>query len=438
MKIKLKNLVLALVCVSSISAFSQEEKVDTLNVHEQRITSVEDGIIQIKKLKFSGYIQAQWQSTQVDSLGKGTKDMKVGTAKNAAETTNYNRYGIRRGRLKATYDDLGCQGVIELDINEKGVAVKDAYLNVLDPWIGYFAVKGGVYDRPFGYEVAYSSSKLESPERSRITQTLFPDEKDLGGMLTLQAPKTSPWSVLKLEAGLFAGNGISQDTKSKKDFIGHLTYNNVGANFKYGFGVSLYEGSILQPTKFVYSMNNGAFAVDSAASNKNGFAKREYIGFDGQFTLDSELGISSVRAEYIFGTQPGSSTSSNSPNATTVVTADTYLRKFRGGYVHFIQDIAGTKHSFIVKYDWYNPNTDVSGKNVGSALTATQKTAKNIATGLADIAYSTLGLGYMYRMTNNVRLMAYYDIVSNAKSSLKGYFNNVSDNLFTLRLQYKF
>lgn len=438
MKIKLKNLVLALVCVSSLSSFSQEEKVDSLNVHEQRITSIEDGIMQIKKLKFSGYIQAQWQSTQVDSLGKGTKDMKVGAARNAAEATNYNRYGIRRGRLKATYDDLGCQAVIELDINEKGVAVKDAYLNVLDPWIGYFAVKGGVYDRPFGYEVAYSSSKLESPERSRITQALFPDEKDLGGMLTLQAPKTSPWSVLKLEAGLFAGNGISQDTKSKKDFIGHLTYNNVGVNFKYGFGVSLYEGSILQPTKFVYSMNNGAFAVDSAASNKNGFAKREYIGFDGQFTLDSELGISSVRAEYIFGTQPGSSASSNSPNATTVITSDTYLRKFRGGYVHFIQDIAGTKHSFIVKYDWYNPNTDVSGKNVGRALTPTQKSAKNIATGLADIAYSTLGLGYMYRMTNNVRLMAYYDIVSNATSSVKGYFKNVSDKLFTLRLQYKF
>ena len=57
---------------------------------------------------------------------------------------------------------------------------------------------------------------------------------------------------------------------------------------------------------------------------------------------------------------------------------------------------------------------------------------------LADMAYSTLGLGYMYRMNNNVRIMAYYDIVSNESTKVKGYFSNVKDNLVTVRLQYKF
>jgi len=436
---KLKSLaIIALGLVSSAVAFSQGEKVDSLNMLDQRITTVEDGLFQLKKLKLSGYIQAQWQSSQLDSLGKKTNDMKVGIGKNGAETlpgtTDYNRYGVRRGRLKATYEDFGCQAVIEFDISEGGLKTKDLYLNILDPWVNTFALKGGVFDRPFGYEIAYSSSKLESPERSRLIQTLFPDEKDLGSMLTIQAPKTSPWNVLKLEAGLLSGNSISKDYKSKKDFAAHLTYNKVLATMKYGVGVSMYSGSVLQTTANVYSMKNGTFVVDNTASNKNAFADRSYFGVDGQFSVASDLGLTSIRAEYITGKQPAALSSSASPNgfdptASGFAAFDTYIRKFSGGYINFVQDIANTKHSIVIKYDWYDPNTDVAGDKVGLASTNT---------GIADMAYSTLGLGYMYRMNNNVRIMAYYDIVSNESTKVKGYFSNVKDNLVTVRLQYKF
>jgi phosphate-selective porin len=435
---KFKSLaIIALGLVSSTVAFSQEAKVDSLNMLDQRVTTVEDGLFQLKKLKLSGYIQAQWQSSQLDSLGKKTNDMKVGIGKNGAETlpgtTDYNRYGVRRGRLKATYEDFGCQAVIEFDISEGGLKTKDLYLNILDPWVNTFALKGGVFDRPFGYEIAYSSSKLESPERSRLIQTLFPDEKDLGSMLTIQAPKTSPWNVLKLEAGLLSGNSINKDYKSKKDFAAHLTYNKALATMKYGVGVSMYSGSVLQTTANVYSIKNGAFVVDNATSNLNSFADRSYFGVDGQLSIASDLGMSSIRAEYITGTQPGASGSSSSPNgfdptASGFVAFDTYIRKFSGGYINFVQDIADTKHSIVVKYDWYDPNTNIAGNTVGVAA----------KTGLADMAYSTLGLGYMYRMNNNVRIMAYYDIVSNESTKVKGYFSNVKDNLVTVRLQYKF
>ena len=66
-----------------------------------------------------------------------------------------------------------------------------------------------------------------------------------------------------------------------------------------------------------------------------------------------------------------------------------------GGYVHFIQDIADTKHSEVVKYDWYDPNTNIAANQIGVGA----------KTGKADVAYSTLGLGYMYRMNNNIRIM---------------------------------
>ena len=464
----LKSLaIIALGLVSSAVAFSQEEKVDTLNVLDQRVTTIEDQVLTSKKLKISGYLQAQWQSSQIDSVGKGSQDMKVGTAKSGSETTDMNRFGIRRGRIKVAYEDFGCTGVLQFDLTEKGLALKDAYLNILDPWTGYVSVKGGVFDRPFGYEISYSSSRRESPERSRIFQTLFPDERDLGAMLTLQAPKTSPWNVLKLEAGLFAGNGIYQDNDSKKDFMGHLSYNKtLTSNMKIGAGVSLYDGSVAQTNVNVYTVNNGAFVLNNNTTNKNSFAKRQYFGLDGQFVLSSALGLTTIRAEYIWGQQPGRSDNSSSPksgllpgmdasnaaivsavtytaNLTTgavtvksgtAIGTDTYIRKMAGGYVHFIQDIADTKHSVVVKYDWYDPNTNIAANQIGVSGTNTSK---------ADVAYSTLGLGYMYRMNNNIRIMAYYDIVSNEKvnvvsTALKGLTKNLADNLVTVRVQYKF
>jgi hypothetical protein len=442
MKMTLKSLVIALGLISSTIAFAQEEKVDTLNVHDQRITSVEDGLFQLKKLKFSGYIQAQWQSSQLDSLLNKSNDMKVGTgiygAEKVAGTKNYNRYGVRRGRLKATYEDFGCQAVVEFDISEGGLKTKDLYLNVLDPWLNTFAIKGGVFDNPFGYEIGYSSSKLESPERSRMIQTLFPDEKTLGSMLTIQAPKTSPWNVLKLEAGLVAGNAISKDYKSKKDFVAHITYNKALEAMKFGIGASMYSGTTLQTDTNVYVIKNNAFSRN-VGTKPNGFANRQYFGVDGQFSIASDLGLTQIRAEYITGTQPGSATSSASPNGfdptvSTFTASPTYIRKFQGAYINFVQDIADTKHSIVVKYDFYDPNTNVTGKNISYLSTSKTKLGK------ADMAYSTLGLGYMYRMNNNVRIMAYYDMVSNEAVTLKGFIakKDLADNVVTLRLQYKF
>ena len=444
MKITFKSLALVVGLISSTFVIAQEsEKVDTLNVLDQRITSVEDALMQSKKLKISGYVQSEWQLSEIDVNGKTSQDMKVGAGLNALETAggSVNRFGVRRGRLKATYTDNGCTGVFYIDATEKGVILKEAYVAALDPWAKILTLKGGIFSRPFGYEIEYSSSSRETPERSRIIQTLFPNERDLGGMITLQAPKTSPWNVLKLDAGLIAGNAIGTDIKSKKDFIGHLTYNNSTATMKYGIGASMYSGSVFQPTTKVYTMSNNVFnVVGDSTSNKNQFADRQYFGFDGQFSLASSIGLTNIRAEYIFGKQPGSSSSSSSYNASTIPandykgTNDTYIRNFAGGYIQLSQDIADTKHTITVKYDWYDPNTDVAGDNIGAAGSKTSK---------ADIAYSTLGLGYMYRMNNNVKFMVYYDMPTNEISSalnVKGadYTKALAANLLTIRMQYKF
>ena len=449
MKLTLKSLtIIALGLIFSTVAFSQE-KVDSLDVHEQRIANLEDGLLQLKKLKISGYVQTEWQMSQIDVNGNASKDMKVGGGANAGEKADavlnpgstFNRFGVRRGRLKATYSDFGCTGVFYIDATEKGVILKEAYVAALDPWAGVVTLKGGIFNRPFGYEIEYSSSSRESPERSRIIQALFPNERDLGGMITLQAPKTSPWNVLKLDFGLLAGNAIGLDFKSQKDIIAHLNYVNSIGDIKYGIGASMYNGGVYNATKKVYSIsaNNVFEAQGDSASNFNKMVARQYYGFDGQFSMASVAGLTTLRGEYIFGTQPGTSSSGDSYNNSAIGTTDTYIRNFAGGYIQLVQDIADTKHTVIVKYDWYDPNTKVAGDNIGAATTVTGA----VKTNKADIAYSTLGLGYLYRMNNNIKFMVYYDMpVNEVSSALTSSGANLSSvlaaNLLTVRMQVKF
>ena len=83
----------------------------------------------------------------------------------------------------------------------------------------------------------------------------------------------------------------------------------------------------------------------------------------------------------------------------------------------------------MVKYDWYDPNTNVSKNQIGKAGT-------NFST--ADIKYSTLGVGYTYFLNAQTRLIFYYDMVRNELTDLTGYKANLKDNIFTCRLHFRF
>jgi len=417
----MKSIVTVLSCLFlAIASFAQEFELTPAEALEQRAQTIEESLKVLQKFKVSGYIQTQYQWGEKDA------SLKVGSG-NSNRDESFDRFGIRRGRIKFTYESGIASGVFQLDITEKGVGFKDAYLGIKDPWGGTNILKAGVFDRPFGNEISYSSSRRESPERSTIFQTLFPEERDLGASLTLQASKTSPWNFLKLEAGLFAGNGIKQETDNRKDFIGHLSAaKNIGSEAKWGLGVSCYSGSVFQGNENVYKMNGNTFTLDNTPENKGKFAKREYFGFDGQFSVMSVLGLSQIRAEYLFGSQPGSKANSKSPNSSTLVITDTYIRDFSGGYVIFIQDLGQLPLSTVVKYDWYDPNTKVAKNDVGLNNT-----------GMGDLMQKTLGLGMLWRVNNNVRLQAFYELNSYEKTENLA-VKDIKNDVFTLRLQYKF
>lgn len=397
------------------------------------IEQMQSDLALAKKLKISGYVQVQYQKSDT----AGIASYAGGNFGSGID----NRILVRRGRVKFAYDNENSQAVMQFDITEKGLGIKDAYLSLTEPWLKTVALTGGVFDRPFGYEISYSSSARESPERSRIFQTLFPGERDLGGKLTIQAPKTSRFNFLRLDFGFFDGNGTNVETDKYKDFIGHIAATKSSSNerFKWGLGASYYNGGFAAATTSLYSIRevSGVKTFTSEAVKKGDKLKREYIGADLQLSYDWGLGISQLRAEYLTGTQPGFAASSSSLTASAA--GDAYSRKFNGYYAWFIQNILQTPLQAVVKYDVYDPNTDVAGDNIGKAI------GGGVATGAADIKYSTLGFGLNYRWNSNVKIMAYYDVVSNettsqikTSSTLSNLSGDRKDNVFTLRVQYKF
>jgi len=399
-------------------------RVDSL---EEQTATLDKLIKGLSKFKISSYIQGQYQYGQQDA------SLKVGDS-NENPDKGFNRIGIRRGRLKVEYNDGIGTGAIQIDANEKGVSFRDLYIGIKDPWLKRNQLMAGIFNRPFGYEVSYSTGNLESPERATVIQYFFPDERDVGAMLTLRTPMTSPLYFMRLDAGLFAGNSINRETDNRKDFIGRFSAEKKAGKWgKWGAGFSYYNGSVYNPTIEVYEMRDKRFIrIDKGKTGT--FMKREYFGLDGQLSLYTEMGTTTLRAEALFGTQPGIATNSRSPNSGTRPTDlpenALYERPFLGYFFYFIQDIGTSPFSVVLKYDAYDPNTKVKKDEIGIDGSYTTKT---------DLSQYTVGIGALYSFNRHIRLQAYYEINKNETSQLiNGYESDRKDNVLTVRLQYKF
>ena len=463
----MKRFMVVLFCAATFSVAAQEVALTSVEEVQKKMNDLENQIIKLNKLKVSGFIQTQYQYAEAAADGVNFKLAKgINAYENSATDGNgdykglssFSRFGIRRGFLKFTYDEGLASGVAQIDITDKGlddngrnvVMVKDLYFSIKDPWYGTCFLKTGLFDPPFGYEIAYSSSRLESPERARIIQSILPDERDVGTMITLQPAKTSNWNFLKLDAGFFAGNGIKPQIDSHIDFIGHLSATkNIGSNRTIGGGISAYLGGVRQMNDTVYRMDNQRFVAEASSANNGKFAKRQYIGFDLQFSMTTSAGWTQLRGEYIFGEHPGNSSGAYNFRLTGLQSGPVFMRKIRGGYVILVQEFGQSPFSAVLKYDWYNPNTDISGNAIASQELVTGAADK--ATNTGDITKSNFGVGLLWRINAALRLTAYYDFVGNEKTQnianqkddsghliAYGYEGNRKDNVFTLRLQYRF
>jgi hypothetical protein len=433
----------------ALSAQTEEPAKTELEKVKEQVENNAIEIKKLKKLKISGYIQTQFEVGQefaATKVGSSTnfdnrRDGKYNAAKEKSNADNFCRFGVRRGRIKFMWEESFGSAVFQLDITEKSVSVKDVYFKVTEPWLKIASLTVGIFDRPFGDEISYSSSRRESPERTNLYQELFPDERDLGAMATFAAPKGSAVDGLKLDAGLFCGNGITSPDNGKMDFIGHLKYDKKWSKTAFGIGASMYYGTVINTDTVLNTIKDGKWEkTDAVPFQKN---IRQYYGLDAQFSVQSSWGITNLRAEVLFGTQPSTAGRLRSPNKDLMqygAAPFNHIRKFWGTHVYFVQDIYKTPLTLVLKYAYMNPNTAIKSEEIKTKT---------------DLPYNYAGVGLLVRCTPNLRLMCFYEMPLNStdngfsvpdenakpavgKNNVLDYTSHVKESVFTCRLQYKF
>jgi hypothetical protein len=415
-----------------------EEVKDALEGVKSSFVEYQGYVDALRKIKITGYVQPQFRYTDLINTPYKIGDFSGG----AFPANTKNLFQIRRGRLKFNYDNTLTQFVIQIDAIQTGFTTKDVYLSVIEPWTKSVGFQMGIFDRPFGYEISYSSSNRETPERSRLYQTLFPGERELGAKL-FYSPQTGPLSMFRADVGLFNGSGpTANEFDSFKDIIGHLAYQIPleQANAELDLGVSGYFGKVRNNTKDVYAWGtlpsgSAGFVKNSDTVNFGAGVPRSYLGFDAQLYYDiPTIGGVILRGEFITGTQPGTKSTTTSPNAQP--TDPLYKRKFNGYYINLVK-MLGDNDQLALKYDVYDPNSKAS---TGDFTTASGLSA-------ADIKYTTFGFGLIHHWDANVKFVLYYEVIQNEKldpanipaaNSLFPYTKDVRDNVLTFRVQYKF
>jgi hypothetical protein len=430
-----KKLILASIFILALSIFFPNrlhaqylmDMVDTTKTMGQDMLGVYK---KFNAIKLTGYIQPQFQIAQ----SKGAKSYAGGDFSPNAD----NRFMLRRARVRTDYaaftkdKKAKYQFVFQIDATERGVNVRDVWGRFYENKYNCFSFVTGLFARPFSYELNLGSGDRESPERGRMSQILMRTERDMGAMVTFSPQdKNHKLKYLQVDLGVFNGQGLGGTVEydSYKDVIGRVQLKKYPLSNKATLSVagSYLNGGIGQNNKNIYKMANKSidFTIYSDSLKIGSRSPRTYMGADAQLKIDNPFGATELRAEYMTGTQTAVASTSETPGSAT--TDPLYVRPFNGAYFYLLQSI-GKKHQFAVKYDWYDPNTNV----------ATNDLKKDTKLSSADLKYTTLGLGYIFYINENLKWVFWYDIIKNEKTQLAGLTEDLKDNIFTFRAQYRF
>jgi hypothetical protein len=395
----------------STQAKLQELK-DRLDGVSENMAVLNSDVAILKWVKISGYIQARYEYN--DSSKNG-----IAGGYDVSKSLNANNFYIRRGRIKfSVQPGTSSKYVIYFDASKNTISMKEAYVELYKTVQAHnFTLTFGQFNWPFGYEIEYSSSKRDFPERSLAENSLFPGERDRGINFTWAWPK-----YLQFNVGAFQGYGIQNsnfswvDPTKPKDVIAR-------AKAKLGMvdlGVSGYWGKNYIPGSAavggstIWYDSNGNGVIDpgetktTAPKSAVPAVEKDKIryGADAQVYLDFlPLGGTGIRGE-LYSAKDFNKAAKDS------------LAKEMGWYLWFSQNIY-TKFGAAVRYDYWDPNTDSNVKN--------------------DAA-GTLSLAFHYFWDSNVRITAAYDIPHKLKenSMFSKYAGDIKDNRFTLQFQFTF
>jgi phosphate-selective porin len=376
---------------SQVSVDSLKEQV---NIHEGKINALDERVMvnegdleKLRKIKVSGYVQAQFENYQ-----KGMEPQ--------------NTFYIRRARIKFTYEATdGIKFVIQPDLSTGNLSLKDAYAVVNVPKIKGLTLWAGQFNR-LNYEVEYSSSQREVLERSKVIRSIYPGEREIGAKLEY-IPATVP---LKLQLAVLNGNFTGKEAKDadrKKDIMARATYSLSfpGAGIGLDMGAHGYFGSLVSATNYVSGYEA---AMDSTSENKGAAYNKRWAGGELQLYWDL-LGGMSLKGEYIQGENAIAGDSKSNPFKT---------RKFQGYYAYFIKNI-GKKNQFVMRFDHYDPNTKLSGDAAGK-----------------EVHYNTFNFDWQYYLNDNIRITLSYEMPKNETNATVT--DDLKDNVLAVRVQAKF
>ena len=454
---RLNSIIFLLVLLMAMKVNAQEASVtekltevnDKVNGLLERVATDEADLSKLTKIKVSGYIQAQYQNFEDPTM--------------LAKSQNY--FSLRRVRVKFTYEAAdGVKFVLQPDFAPGALSLKDAYVVLNDHWTKSFTLWAGKFNRP-NYEVEYSSSQRELPERSLVIRTLYPGERAIGAKLEfnpLNVPIHIQFAILNGADGITIANSAGTnlnaadniDYDNSKDIMVRATYNLALGSFGgLDFGAHGYFGNL--KSNAVKTLSSDYSTVKDIKFGDN--LKRNWVG--GEFQLFADvLGGLSLKGEYLAGKN---ATVGYSPVAAVGTTAAipgvaNYQNKFAGYYLYLIKNL-GKKNQFAFRYDYYDPNTDITGKDVAvkGFTTPDATTLKSRMSGKSDLATSTIGLAFHHYFDDNLRITFAYDIVQNEKVGTVGkvidsyttahgvaatqdWSSAINRNAFTLRIQAKF
>jgi len=413
----------------------------------ERLAITESDLSKLTKIKVSGYIQAQYQNFENP----------------AVLPDNY--FSLRRVRVKFTYETTdGVKFVLCPDFTSGNFVLKDAYVVLNDHWTKAFSLWAGKFNRP-NYEVEYSSSQREVMERSLVIRTLYPGERAIGAKLEynpINVPVHVQLALLNGADGLTINNASgtnlnsteNKDFDNGKDLMVRAYYNLSLGNFGgLDFGAHGYWGSL--KSNALKTLSSDYSTIKDA--NVGDAVKRNWIG--GEFQLFADVwGGLSIKGEYIAGKNASIGYSPIAASGTTTATPGVanFQNNFSGYYVYLIKNL-GKKNQFALRYDYYDPNTDISGKEVSIAkyTSSDVTTLKSRVSGKSDLATGTISLALHHYFDDNLRISLNYDILKNEKvgtanAVTESYTNNdgtkgtldyskvVNQNVLTLRIQAKF
>lgn len=365
---------------------------DRLTTAEGKVAAIEEQNIEtkndlevLKKLRLSGYVQARYLAQQsLDETGAG----------------GFNRFTVRRSRLKGTYTSELAQFSLQIDASPSGVGLRDAEATLFIPGTKQnLSLTLGQFKWPFGYEGPQSSSDREFPERTLMLRAFMPNERDRG----LRFEGRFLDSLLNVSAGIFDGNGIANtgfigtDNDKEKDLIGR-----VGFDMKWiAGGVSGWYGNTLGQRTTGPNPDTGRKAYS-----------RNRMGADLQLYLDLlPVGGTALKGEYMAG-----STYQRGGVEQLGIAA-------HGWWALIVQNL-GLTNQVAVRYDFFD------AQNASDA-------SESEGTLGANNPIHTLGIAAIHHFGEALEVTAAYEIPMTATVD-GGTAEDPHDNLFTLQLQARF